>query len=464
MPNTLKRKEFSDLSRWSDSSSRKPLIIRGARQVGKSTLVRQFSTLSNLSLLEINFERNPEFREVFATNDPLQILSALHVLTGRKATAGSSLLFLDEIQASPEALAALRYFHEELPALHVIAAGSLLEFTLADAQFSMPVGRIEYFHLGPMQFEDFVEAMGHPELVSYLQNLSLEDIRKGAMLKPIHEKCMNLLKQYWVTGGLPEAVARYATTLDFSEVVKVQRGIVDTYRDDFNKYSHGNLNRLVQLVFDQLPVMVGRKFKYSHVSRDHRAAELEAALQQLCMARIATKVFHTSGNGVPLAAEVNHRAFKTLYLDIGLMCAALQLNVLDLNKADINLINNGALAEQFIGQQLMYSGAPHETPALYYWMREVTNAAAELDYLMTQGPHVIPVEIKSGTTGTLKSLHQFLSEKKRDFAVRFNADLPSLLSDSRKLTDGNNVHYALLSLPLYLVNQAPRLIRASLSN
>ncbi len=460
--NLLKRKELSCLLDWSDRAGRKPLVIRGARQVGKSTLVRQFAEASGLALLELNFERNPEYLDAFASKDPVQIQTTLQLLTGKKITAGSTLLFLDEIQAAPQALAALRYFYEEAPALHVIAAGSLLEFTLADAQFSMPVGRIEYLHLGPMQFDDFLVAMGHEELAGYLHHLSLGDIHHGRMPRAVHEKCMSLLKQYWIIGGLPEAISHYAASRDFNDVARVQQNIVATYRDDFNKYSHGNLKRLVQMVFDQLPVMVGRKFKYAQVSREHRAAELEAALQQLCLARVATKVFHTSANGVPLAAEVNQRYFKTLYLDIGLLCAALHFNVLDLNTEDLSLVNNGALAEQFVGQHLMYGGAYYETPELYYWVREAKSAAAEIDYVTTCGQQVIPVEIKAGTTGTLKSLHQFLKEKNRHFAVRFNADLPSLLTDTKKLTDGSTLSYKLLSLPLYLVGEIQRLDRESL--
>jgi predicted AAA+ superfamily ATPase len=463
MANLLLRKELSYLLDWSGRSHRKPLVIRGARQVGKSTLVRQFAEASGLVLLEINFERNPEYLEDFASKDPIQIQATLQLLTGKKMTAGKTILFLDEIQAAPEALAALRYFYEEMPTLHILAAGSLLEFTLADAQFSMPVGRIEYLHLGPMQFEDFMMAMGQQELVGYLHHLSLDDIRSGNMQRVVHEKCMNLLKQYWITGGLPEAIAQYAASGDFHDVARVQQNIVATYRDDFNKYSHGNLKRLVQMVFDQLPVMVGQKFKYAQVSRDHRAAELDAALRHLCLARIATKVFHTSANGIPLAVEINPRFFKTLYLDIGLLSAALNLNVLDLNKEDLSLINKGALAEQFIGQHLMYSGPYYETPELYYWVREAKSAAAEVDYLLTCGQHIVPVEIKAGTTGSLKSLHQFLKEKNRHFALRFNADVPSLLNDTKKMTDGSTVNYDLLSLPLYMVGETQRLNHSCLN-
>lgn len=462
MESLLKRRELAYLREWSSRVVRKPLIIRGARQVGKSTLVRQFAQSIDLHLLEINFERNPEYREAFTSKDPRQIQTLLGLLTGKKIVAGSTLLFLDEIQVAPEALAALRYFYEEAPRLHALAAGSLLEFALDDAQFAMPVGRVEYLHLGPMQFEDFVAAAGHLDLVQYLQQLSLSDIREQNLPKPIHDQCLNLLKQYWIVGGLPEAVARYVQSGNFAEVARVQQSIVSTYRDDFNKYSQGRLNQRVQMVFDRLPVMVGRKFKYAHVSREHRAAELQAALQQLCMARVATRVVHSSANGVPLGAESNPGVFKTLYMDIGLLCSALNLNVLDLSKEDLSLVNNGALAEQFIGQHLLYSAAYYQTPGLYYWAREIKNAAAEVDYLLTCGQHVVPVEIKAGATGTLKSLHQFLKEKQRHFALRFNGDIPSLWKDNKHLTDGSLIAYELLSLPLYAVGQAQRLMRACL--
>ena len=460
MQPVLKRQETAYLEGWATEPTRKPLVIRGARQVGKSTLVREFARMSGFSLVEINFERNPEYREAFASPDPKLILATLNLMTGQTIEAGSTLLFLDEIQAAPEALQALRYFYEEKPELHVIAAGSLLEFTLADARFSMPVGRVEYLHLGPMQFEDFLEAMGYPELAAHIRNISLADIRKTAIPVPVHDKYLGLLQQYWVVGGLPEAIARYVQSGDFAQVARVQQSIVVTYRDDFNKYSHGSSKGRVQMVFDKLPVMVGRKFKYAQISRDHRAQEVANALDQLCMARVAYRVHHTSANGVPLGAEVNERYFKALYLDVGLMCAALHLNILDLRKDDLTLVNNGAIAEQFIGQHLLYSGPFYEAPSLFYWVREAKSAAAEIDYLMSCGQQVVPVEIKAGTTGSLKSLHQFLKEKQRRFGLRFNADVPSLLTDSTTLTDRTAIDFELLSLPLYMVGQGRRLVHA----
>ena len=465
MEKILKRSEMSYLVDWSGQVRRKPLVIRGARQTGKSTLVREFARTMSFSLVEINFERNPEFIKAFSVMDPKQVLATLSLMTEQTIRAGSSLLFLDEIQAAPAALSSLRYFYEEIPALHVVAAGSLLEFSLADARFPMPVGRVEYLHLGPMQFEDFLEGLGHSNLVSHIRNLSLETLHKDAIPEAVHEKCLGLLSQYWVVGGLPEAVARYAQSGDFREVSRVQQSIIATYRDDFNKYSHGNLKERVQLVFDQLPAQVGKKLKYTRISPDHRAAELAGALQQLCMAKIAYKVHHSAANGIPLGAEANERRFKILCMDVGLMCATLNLNILDLTGKDLTFVNNGALAEQFIGQHLLYAGAYYETPSLYYWAREARNAAAEIDYLVTSGQQVIPVEIKAGSTGSLKSLHQFLKEKRRVLGLRFNADVAGGLSKhSTKLTDKTPVRYRLLSLPLYLVGQTRRLVKSCIQD
>lgn len=462
MRNVLKRCEIKYLKEWAARTTHKPLIIRGARQVGKSTLVREFARSASLPLVEVNFERNPEFREVFAAPDPARILSTLALLNGQPVTAGRNLLFLDEIQAAPEALGALRYFYEEQPGLHVVAAGSLLEFALADTQFSMPVGRVEYLHLGPMRFEDFLEAMGEQQLAAHLRGFPLSELHNGGVPGTVHRKCLDLLRQYWVVGGLPEAVAVYAGADQdapgtFAGIHRVQQSIVATYRDDFNKYSHGNRKDRIRMVFDKLPGMVGRKFKYVQVGRDHRAAELADALKHLCMAGVAFRVMHTAANGIPLAAEENERHFKCLYMDVGLMCAALHLNVLDLAKEDLTLVNNGAVAEQFVGQHLLYSGPGYEAPSLHYWVREARNAAAEVDYLMTVGRRIVPVEIKAGTSGSLRSLHQFLKEKRHDFALRLNADVPSLLNDSKKLPDRSSIDYRLLSLPLYMAGQARRL-------
>ena len=462
MPELLQRREIGHLEAWAARRPHKPIVIRGARQVGKSTLVREFARAAGLTLVAVDFERNPELREAFTGRDPARILALLKLLTGKTAAAGTHLLFLDEIQAAPEALAALRYFHEEMPELHLLAAGSLLEFTLAQTRFPMPVGRVEYMHLGPMHFEDFVIAMGEADLADFLRAFPLRSVKENALPAALHRKCLDLLRRYWVVGGLPEAVAAFVHAssgggVDFEPVSRVLQSVVATYRDDFGKY--GRSRDRIRMVFDRLPHLVARKFKYVEVSREHRASEIGAALDHLCMARVASKVFRTAANGVPLAAEINERFFKCLHVDVGLMCAALGLDVLDLERqGDPTLVNRGAVAEQFVGQHLLYSEAPYLTPALHYWARETRNAAAELDYVIAAGSRVVPVEVKAGATGSLRSLHQFIHEKSSGLALRFNADPPSLLRDARKLPDGTTVRFDLLSLPLYLVGQARRLI------
>lgn len=456
MPGFLARHEINHLREWANRDSRKPLVIRGARQVGKSTLVREFARISRMPLVEVNLERNPEFGQAFDTKDPAQICSALSLLTGEPIVAGENLLFVDEIQAMPSALAALRYFHEEMSDLHVVAAGSLLELALGEKGFSMPVGRIEFLHLAPMSFEDFLVALGQPRLAEHLRTWSLA---KNDFPGALHRRCLDLLRQYWVVGGLPEAVSAYASSTgrDYIEVARVQQNLLATYRDDFSKYSHGRLRDRMHLVFDRLPAMVGHKFKYVGVSRDHRAAELADALAHLCMARVAWKVPRTAGNGLPLDAEVNERYFKCLTMDVGMMCAALGLNVVDLRKEHLALVNDGAVAEQFVGQELLASGPSYEAPSLHYWAREAKSATSEVDYLVAIGRQIVPVDVKAGTTGSLRSLHQFLAEKRSGLAIRFNADVPSLLNDCRELTDGSVIDYRLLSLPLYLARQTRRL-------
>ena len=464
MDGVLQRRELGHLQAWYASANRKPLIIRGARQVGKSTLVRQFASLSGLQLLVLNFERNPEYREAFSVSDPVQILSTLALLIGIELEPDKAILFLDEVQAAPEAIAALRYFYEERPDIAVLAAGSLLEFTLAQSGFSMPVGRIEYMHMGPMAFSDFLLAMDEQALANHLASISLQDIEKLAMPQLVHEKAMRLFRQYCVVGGMPEAIARFVKSRSYSDVLKVQSSILATYRDDFSKYSHGARTHRVQLVFDRAPAMVGNKFKYVHVSKDHRAAELRDALAQLCMARVLHKVHHSSANGIPLGAEQKESQFKILFMDVGLLCLLLNINELNIKDDIPYLANKGAVAEQFVGQHLLNAGEYFQEPVLFYWMREAKSAAAEIDYLLTVGQEIVPVEIKAGATGALRSLHQFCQEKQRKYALRFNSDEPSIIKGASATTAQGKLAYDLLSLPLYMVGEAKRLAEGLLGD
>lgn len=453
------RSALNYLAEWQRRQSRKPLVIRGARQVGKSFLVRELAKEHFANLVEINLEQMPDVASFFASKDPRTILPLLEARFNVPIEPGKTLLFLDEIQAAPEVFAALRYFHEERPALHVIAAGSLLEFVLHAHSFSMPVGRIEYLHLGPMTFEEFLRAMGREKLQQWLANFSLSD----AMPDGMHQELMSLVRRYCVVGGMPEAVAAFASTHSFQACEQVQQSILSTYRDDFSKYASKVQHRRVEKIFVKLPQLVGRKFMFSHVDHEDRARELGAALELLCLARVAYKVRHSHGNGVPLGAEADDRTFKALFLDVGLLCRACGVRVLDVEKAeDPMLVNAGAVCEQLVGQHLLLSGAFYEDPSLYCWMRDKPNSSAEVDYLLAHGPHVIPVEVKAGATGRLKSLQLFLLEKNRNFGLRFNSNVPSLLDARTSPGPGTPGPFRLLSLPFYLIGQARRLCEAAL--
>ena len=442
------------LKQWKTKARRKPVVMRGARQVGKTYLVRQLAETEFDSLLEINFERTPQAASLFESKSPQTILRLLEARYSVRLSPGKSLLFLDEIQAAPEVFAALRYFREDLPELHVISAGSLIEFVLEEHTFSMPVGRVEYLHLGPVQFEEFLVATGRAGLRQWLADYSPEDV----VPEEIHRELLRSLRQYLIVGGLPEAVQAFADSGSYQECEEVKESVLATYRDDFGKYGErANRSRLAK-VFDAIPQSVGRKFMYSHVDREERARDLRLALAQLCLARVAYRVRHTDANGIPLGAEADERSFKVLFLDVGLLCRSCGLRATDLESSeDILLINRGAVCEQFVGQHLLYSGEFYEEPSLYCWMRQKCTSSAEVDFVIPLAGTVVPVEVKAGKTGTLKSLHIFLREKRRSLGLRFNSDQPSVLDARTSLPGGQNQPFRLISLPLYLVGQAHRI-------
>ena len=451
----LQRSELHTLSKWLSKPSRKPLVIRGARQVGKSTLVRQLAATSDRFCLELNFERTPELSDFFTDKNPKHIMQKLSVYAKRSLDPDTTLLFLDEIQAAPHVLEILRYFYEEYPELPVIAAGSLLDFVLEAPEFSMPVGRIEYFHLGPLSFEDFLIAMGEAGLVEWMRTLSIHD----AIPLPIHQQCLELVKQFWLIGGMPEIVAHFSEYRDFQETDNLKQNILQTYQDDFHKYGRTKQIPLLRRVFKTVPSLIGQTLKYSSIDRDSKSTQVREALENLHLARLIRLVYHSNATGIPLESEVNPKVFKVIFLDIGLQCAALGLDQLEIiNGPDWAWINRGSLAEQFIGQALLKLKSSYHVPELFYWVREKAQAAAELDYVWQYKNNLVPIEVKAGKTGRLKSLHYFIREKHWSFAVRFNADTPSLLQETVNFSDENPTPYKLLSLPFYLAEQLERLM------
>lgn len=442
------------LAHWHDNPRRKPLVIRGARQVGKSTLVRQFAEQKRLHLREINLERHLGLDAVFATLDVQHILRELEGLIGQPIDQPDSALFLDEIQATPHALQALRYLYEERPQLPIIAAGSLLEFTLGNAPFSMPVGRIEYLHLGPMSFEEFLLAVD-PQLLSYL---GAEDPLR-AIPATAHARLLTRQREYLLVGGMPEAVLVFAQTGSLAEVAAAQRSILDTYRDDFAKYARGAALLRLHTLFDYAPRAVGQKVKYSNISRQENARELRAAVAMLGKARVISPVVHSHCSGLPLPADADAATYKLLFLDVGLMNRACGLDWLAISSLDERaLVNEGAIAEQFIGQHLLYGDGGREAPRLHYWLREGKAKNAEVDYVISRGEHIVPVEVKAGKSGALRSLHQFARHKGSDLAVRFDLNPASIQRVQHRIDPSTSVTFDLLSAPLYMVGQLHRLI------
>lgn len=452
----MRRRVLEDLKLWKDRPGRKPLIVRGARQVGKTTLVRLFAEEVFDDLLELDFERNPKLADYFESNDPRRTLELLRLWRDRAIVPGKTLLFLDEVQATPQVLASLRYFYEELPELHIVAAGSLLDLALEEPSFSVPVGRIEYLHLGPMGFGEFLQAVGRSHLAEHLETVGPRDPFPALL----HDELLQWIRRFLLVGGMPEAVKAFARSGSYQESEIVKHSILGTFYDDFGKYGPKVDSSRLRRVFERLPALVGRKLKYVQIDPDQRSKDLAAALHLLCLARVAYRIRRTAANGIPLGAEASERDFKPLFLDVGLMTTATGLSALDVESTgDVLMIHRGALSEQLVGQHLLYSGPSWQEPRIHYWAREKRNSSAEVDFVLSQGDRILPVEVKAGTTGTLKSLHLFLAEKHLDFALRLSSVPPSMLETTMPNPTGGEVRFRLLSMPLYLVEQARRWIR-----
>lgn len=432
------RKYLSKLHEWLGSAQRKPLVIRGARQVGKTWLVRQLAKESGKQLLELNFEKNPALADLFISNDVKKIIRNLEFTFGEQISITNSLLFLDEIQIAPQMLGKLRWFFEDVPELAVVAAGSLLDFALEKHTFSMPVGRISYMYLQPMNFEEFLLATERKLQCEYLHEWQLDQKIPPSM----HDLLCGAVQEYVLVGGMPEAVNNWCETKSFLSISQTQNDLLATYRDDFNKYNTRINKERLEEVLQTIPYTLGNKFKYSQVNNAVQSSVVKHALDLLCTARLVHKIYSTSVDGLPLKANINHKFFKVIFLDIGLVSALLKATSFSLN-------NFGGVAEQLVGQELLSSQLYFQEPELFYWNREEKNSSAEVDYIIQHAEKIIPLEVKSGSTGTLRSLHLLMQMRQLDFAVRINGDLPSLVHTEK---------FRLLSLPFYLLGQLDRLI------
>ena len=393
---------------------------------------------------------------MFETSNVEEIIKYLELEMDVSIREGETLLFLDEIQNAPAVFAKLRYFYEDLPDLHVIAAGSLLEFLLEDHTFSMPVGRIEYLFLGPLNFEEFLAGIGQERLVSYINEYSFDKL----IPEIIHEKLLKFVRKYFVIGGMPAVVSQFSDKEDYRGALREQKNLLQTYIDDFSKYKKRVDTARLQKVFMKFPLLVGQKVKYVNIDRLEKAKDLAGSINLLNLARVIYSVKHSNANGVPLGAEVIDTDFKALFLDIGLMQSLLNLRSSDvLNSENLMMINSGSLAEQFVGQHLLYNHEFYENPELFYWNREKRNSSAEIDYLQQLDGKIIPVEVKAGKTGSLKSLHLFVSEKKVNIALRIYSGAVEKVSLNTIIPGEEKRNFTLISVPFYLIGQINKLIR-----
>ena len=389
------------LADWARSSRRKPLLLRGARQVGKTYAVEALArdTFDN-QLLKIDFEKMPSIAKVFAQYlDVKRIVADIEFATGSRIIPGKTLLFFDEIQQCPEAIMSLRYFYEDLPELHVVGAGSLLEFALSEISF--PVGRIQYLNMYPLGFVEFLMAIGRENLAELIQQ------KPHVLSETVHAVLRQELYRYFIVGGMPEAVAVYVETKSIRESQDVHLDLINGFRNDFAKYAPRSNPMCLNEVFSSVAKEVGKQIQYSHLAQDF-SATIKQAFQFLKMAEVITDIPSCHPPVLPLGASVHHKTFKAMVLDIGLMqsLCGLPMTIEDLDK-NLLSIYRGALAEQFVAQELRLV---QEQGKLYYWHRPEKNSAAEVDYLAIKDSQVIPVEVKSGSSGRLRSLHMFLQQ------------------------------------------------------
>lgn len=433
----------NDLIAWKTQINRKPLLIRGARQVGKSYTVEKFGHAHFEQLISINFELDPRFILCFDSLEPEKIIRSIALLSNKAILPGSTLLFLDEIQQCPKAIMALRYFKEKLPALHVIGAGSFLEFVINDEAYSQPVGRVQSLYMKPCSWYEYLLANEEHQLIEYLSTVTPTEGIEPAIHAHLLEKC----REYFILGGMPEVIEYYLQTKQFLGCEKIHASILEYYRRDLAKYHQKINTQLLEQCFVKAPGLVAKHFKYVDIDPDIPARDFKPALNMLTKAGIIYPVYHTSANGSPLLLGANEKKFKLLFLDIGLVKHALGLEATTLLTENLILINQGDLAEQFVGQELMAYQKSYESASLFYWEREKKGSQAEIDYIIALGSAIYPIEVKSGKTGRLKSLNVFLTEHtQQNKGIRISQN---------PLSFSNNI----LTVPFYMIHELSRLLQ-----
>ncbi len=414
----ITRKIDAELSKWRAEKEGKPLLVRGARQVGKSTSVRNFSGQFE-HFLEVNFEARRQVHQIFEGDlDPVRICEQLSLLYNIPVIPGKTLLFFDEIQACIPAISSLRFFYEHYPQLHVVAAGSMLEFALAEIP-SFGVGRIRSLFLFPLSFDEFLEAIHETGLLK----VKKEAGQKNPLSEPVHQKLVSLTKRFLVLGGMPEVIATYIRQQNLIDCGQILDDLITSMKSDFAKYKNRVHYLRIAEVFESVVRQSGSKFVYSKAVPHYNGRQIKEAIDLLIMAGIVIPVTHTSANGIPLGAEINQKQRKLLLLDTGIFQRLQGLNIGELLiENDFDAINKGSIAEQFTGLELLKASSCYRPEALYFWHREAKSSNAEVDYVIQKNDQIIPVEVKSGTKGSMQSLHLFMDEKKSNKGIRVSLE------------------------------------------
>ncbi|MBI5538942.1 MAG: ATP-binding protein [Bacteroidia bacterium] len=414
----MNRYILRELEKWKKDQKRKSLLLRGARQIGKTYIIRELGKQFKY-FLEVNFDSESEIRQFFDGNlNPNEICTKLSAYYNIPIVDGETLLFLDEIQICKPAIQSLRYFHERRPNLHVVATGSLLEFALEEIP-SFGVGRITSLFMYPMSFNEFLEAAKQTGLIKMKKKASPE----SSLDETFHKNLTDWIKKFMIVGGMPEAVKTFIDTGDLIQTQRILDNIIISLEDDFAKYkSRINVGRLKD-VFRSVMNQSGNKFNVSKSSENGNQVQKNEALEMLIMSGLCYKVLHSSANGLPLSIGKNSKIFKVIFFDTGIIQRSLKLKMADFITAEnLNQINKGNIAEQYTGIELIKNLFTHSKPELYYWHREKRSSSAEVDYLLELNNKILPVEVKSGTQGKMQSLHIFMESKKTNIGIRISLE------------------------------------------
>lgn len=436
------------LTEWSETPSRKPLILRGARQTGKTASIRELGSRYEL-FLELNLERHDDLALVRDSKSPEELLLSLRARHNLSSFPDRTLLFFDEIQESAEAVRWLRFFYEDHPKLAVIAAGSLMEVRLQERGFSFPVGRVTFRTLRPLTFNEFLKSTGHDVLCAEMSSAAR---KLESLPTPLHDQAGELLSTYLQVGGMPEAVSRWLESGVTGSVRQVHRDLLESLAEDLQKYRHVRNVSYLEAAFENLRHHYGLRFKYENFAPGYRSQLMRSALGKLESAFVITRVRPTSSLAPPPVVRTRS-APKLLPLDTAFALTSMGFDVSELRRRPVDKILAGRVGEMFVGQELIAALGPHDGE-LYFWVNESSRSNAEVDFLLAVSGRVLPLEVKAAASGSLKSLHQFLWRAGLDEAVRLQSNRGADERHQVKMP-GGALDYRLISLPLYMASHVP---------